>query len=65
MRTGSAFGGPGFWAALRETGVEKEVRSLYLDAKLTLRRKGGLPMQVCYCCNIGFAHLPRDLVGVL
>ena len=45
MRTGSAFGGSAFWAALRECDVEREVRALYLDAKLTLRRKGGLPMQ--------------------
>lgn len=46
-RGGSPFGGQPFWAALRGVqGLERDVRALYLDAKLTLRRKGGLPMQV-------------------
>ena len=46
MRSGSAFGGPAFWSALKDTGVEREVRALYLDAKKTLQRMGGLSMQV-------------------
>ncbi|KAK9802768.1 hypothetical protein WJX73_000202 [Symbiochloris irregularis] len=44
---GSPFGGAAFWTALRTAlMLERDVRALYVDAKITLRRKGGLTMQV-------------------
>ena len=69
-RSGSAFGGPAFWSALKDTGVEREVRALYLDAKKTLQRMGGLSMQVQPLCRLHFEQGRRgrpccERVGVV
>lgn len=42
-----AFDGKQFWAALRRTeGLEEEVKALYEDAKIAIKKRGGLPLLV-------------------
>lgn len=43
----SGFGGPAFWAALREVeGLEQDVRELLAEARQVLRRRGALSLVV-------------------
>ena len=46
-RGSSGFGGPEFWAALRQVaGLEIEARALLADARAVLRRRSVLPLMV-------------------
>lgn len=46
-RGSSGFGGPEFWASLRQVvGLEAEVRALLADARAVLRRRSVLPLMV-------------------
>ena len=39
------FAGHECWAALRSANIDRDVRALFQEARLLLRRRGGLPMQ--------------------
>lgn len=45
-RSASGFGGSQFWAALRSSGIEADVRGLFLEARAMFRRRGAVPLQV-------------------
>lgn len=46
-RGSSGFGGPEFWAALRQVvGLEAEARALLADARTVLKRRSVLPLMV-------------------
>lgn len=45
-RSASGFGGSQFWAALRSSGIEPDVRALFSEARAMFRRRGAVPLQV-------------------
>ena len=44
--TSQGFGGQQFWELLRNSTMEREVRSYFTDAKSVLPKRGGAPLQV-------------------
>lgn len=46
--TSSGFTGRPFWHALRQSNVERDVRSLFADARQAVRRKGAIPLLVSF-----------------
>ena len=44
--TSSGFTGRPFWHALRQSNVERDVRTLFADARQAVRRKGAIPLLV-------------------
>ena len=44
--TSTGFGGQQFWELLRNSAMEREVRSYFTDAKSVLPKRGGAPLQV-------------------
>ncbi len=42
----SGFTGRPFWQALQQSNVEREVRTLFYEARQAVRRKGAIPLLV-------------------